>query len=293
MSRGRDIILNMIKKQAKGLIIGGSILGGIPLLLLIVVVVGMIGIIMDEGAGSDAAIGLMILSGALLIIGLLGVLMFVIGFRRYKDPYKNNALKTNPDLLFMADELYNGINYQDDNLMMSDRVIANKKNPLQMAFYNEIFMVYVHTESYNFITTTKQLVLATARDEIIIGIYGMKSEKVNHIAETVAAKCPYARFGYTQDNLKYLEEMRKVWKRAKLDQQMQNAVGQPQGQYGNVQPQMQYENAQPQMQYENAQPQTQYGDYQQAGAAYNGYQQTDATYSGYQQTDATYNGNQQ
>ncbi len=243
MSQGRDIILSKIKKQARGLIIGGSILGGIPLLLLIIVVIGMIGVIADEGAKSDAATGLMILSGMLLILCTIGVFMFVIGFRRYKDPYKNNALKTNPDLLFMADELYAGITYQDDNLMMSDRVIANKKNPLQMAFYNEIFLVYVHTESYNFITTTKQLVLATARDEITIGIYGMKKDKVNHIAETVASKCPYARFGYTQENLRYLDEMRKVWKRAKVDQQMQNAIGNPQGQYGNIQPQMQYENA--------------------------------------------------
>ena len=94
-----------------------------------------------------------------------------------KNPQDAKVLKANPDLLFMANALSQGLNYQDDYFLMSDRVVANKKNLYQMAFYNEIFMVYVYTASTNGITTTKQLVLATARDEITIGIYGKKEEQ--------------------------------------------------------------------------------------------------------------------
>jgi hypothetical protein len=222
MNNGREIILNRIKKGAKSLIIAGSIIAGIMFLIVGFIALVCIMNIIESGADEtlDGATPVFVISAILLCIGIIGVFMIRAGLKRIKNPMQSKVLKNNPDLLFMADELFRGITYQDDNLIMSDRVVANKKNLFQMAFYNEIFMVYVHTESYNFITTTKQLVLATARDEIIIGIYGMKSEKVNHLAETIASKCPYARFGYTQENLKYLQEMRNTWQRAKLDQQM-------------------------------------------------------------------------
>ncbi len=222
MVSGREIILNKIRKQKRGLMITGLVLSVITLGIVAVALFAFISDIISKGMdraldGSGAAF---IVLSILAAIGAGGIAMAIKGFKGMKNPQGDKILKKNPDLLFMADELYKGITYEDKHLIMSDRVIANKKNLYQMAFYNEIFMVYVHTESYNFVTTTKQLVLATARDEITLSIYGMKNEQVNGLAQTIAGKCPYARFGYTQDNLRYLEEMRKVWQRAKLDQQM-------------------------------------------------------------------------
>lgn len=222
MNNGREIILNKIRKQRRGLMIAGIIMAviglGIDAILLWVYIDDAVHKGFDHATdGAGAAFVCMLILAA---IGVGGVFMIKSGLKGMKNPENDKILKKNPDLLFMADELYRGITYQDKHLIMSDRVIANKKNLYQMAFYNEVFMVYVHTESYNFVTTTKQLVLATARDEITFSIYGMKSEKVEELARTIAGKCPYARFGYTQENLRYLDEMRKVWQRAKLDQQM-------------------------------------------------------------------------
>ena len=219
MNSGRDIILKKLKKDSMKLVITGSILAFITFAISIIMMIAFVVSCVEPGDGKDFA-PLAVISALFFLLGIGGVIMIVVGARRIKDPSGNSALKNNEDLLYMADELYAGITYQDENLIMSDRVVANKKNPLQIAFYNEVFLVYVHTETYNFITTTKQLVLATARDEILINIMRMKKDKVNQLAETVASKCPYARFGYNQQNLQYLDEMRKVWKRAKLDQAM-------------------------------------------------------------------------
>ena len=222
MVNGREIILNNIRKQRKGLMITGIIMAVVTLGIVAFALFAFItdGINRGFDRALDGSGVVFVLLLILAAIGVGGIALAVKGYKGVKNPQGDKVLKKNPDLLFMAEELYKGITYEDKHLIMSDRVIANKKNLYQMAFYNEIFMVYVHTESYNFITTTKQLVLATARDEIVFSIYGMKNEQVNALAQTIAGKCPYARFGYTQDNLKYLEEMRKVWQRAKLDQQM-------------------------------------------------------------------------
>lgn len=222
MENFKEKILNKIRKEGRNLMIAGIVLAVLFLGIVAILTFMFIMAGINEGFGEAASEGVpvFILEGILLVFGMLGILMIAKGRKKMKNPQDAKVLKANPDLLFMANELSQGLNYQDDYFLMSDRVVANKKNLYQMAFYNEIFMVYVYTASTNGITTTKQLVLATARDEITIGIYGKKEEQVNAMARTIAEKCPYARFGYNQENLRYLEEMRKVWQRAKLDQKM-------------------------------------------------------------------------
>ncbi len=208
---GREKLFESIRKGAKGLIAGGIILVTLFGLLALL----LFAVYCDEKDGS-MLIGVLIL----LVIAGLCSLLIVKGVKLKKHPETHKVFKRNPDLLFQADELFKGIRYQDKYVILSDRVVANASDLTQMAFTNEVFMVYVYKQTTNFVTTTKQLILATARGEITLNIYGLKDEAINRIAGTVAAACPYARFGYSNDNLKYLEQMRAVWDQKKTEQQM-------------------------------------------------------------------------
>ena len=208
---GREKLYESIRKSAKGLLAGGIVL---------VTMFGLLAALLIAVAISEGDSSMIIGALVLLVIAGLCSIMIVKGVKLKKHPETHSMFKKNPDLLFQADELYKGIKYQDKFVILSERVVANAQNLTQMAFTNEVFMVYVYKQTTNFVTTTKQLILATARGEITLNIYGVKDDTINHIAQTVAAACPYARFGYNNENLNYLGQMRQVWDQKKTEQRM-------------------------------------------------------------------------
>ncbi len=80
-----------------------------------------IGVMSDN---ADDGMGMIILFG---LFALLGIVFIIMGIRNIVRPEKTGYLKNNPQLLEMADQLYSHIIYEDQYVLISDKVLANKK----------------------------------------------------------------------------------------------------------------------------------------------------------------------
>ena len=109
---------------------------------------------------------------ALLILGLLLlrlVLYFLYWYVHGGRTLKRAAYsKPIPIFLQQADELYANIQYQDDHIIVSDRVLANKKAPFQMCWREEAYGIYQHTASMNFISYTNEIIVCTKHKKNIL-----------------------------------------------------------------------------------------------------------------------------
>lgn len=195
---GRERILKKIKSSS----IVFTVIGLVFLALFLFLELCMIVVGIRDNVGP-------ILFFALL--GAIGGAFLYFGIKGLKHPEQTQVLKKNPDLLQQADELFSHVVYEDDFVILSDRIIANKKNITQMAFTDEVFLIYVFRQTTNLITTTKQLILQTARGQMEINIYGRKKETINQLAERIAQNCQYARLGYSGEGLDYVKHMRELW----------------------------------------------------------------------------------
>lgn len=202
---GRERILKTIKRNS----IVWTVMGIVLLLLFLFVESAFI---LSGIASEDDVLGAVLFFA---LIGILGGFFLYFGIRGLMHPEKTQALKKNPDLLRLADELFSHIVYEDDFIILSDRIIANKKNITQMAFTDEVFLIYVYKQTTNFITTTKQLILRTARGQLEINIYGRKEATINQLAARIAQNCQYARLGYSDEGLAYVKQMRQLWEQDK------------------------------------------------------------------------------
>ena len=262
---GREQLFRQIRKQGTTFMVLGIVLAVICAFLAFCLFV----VYSDEKDTAALVVALIFLG-----LGALCGLMIKSGVANRMHPEKNKAFKKNPDLLYMVDELFKGVKYQDKFVIISDRVIANASNLFQIAFLNEVFMVYVFKQTTNLVTTIKQLVLATARDEITISIMGLKDEAINQLANNVASVCQYAVFGYSPQNLDYLNKMRRVWEQKKNEQKM--GISPQQVQQQQMQRQQAIQNGQQQaydpdntVNNSAEQPQNQYQNYN--GQGNNGY----------------------
>ena len=138
---GREVVFANIRKRMIAMIVGGVILtlmGGFISFAAVV-----------AGEYSVLILGLFALTP--------GVIFLIFGTSRRTHPEKSGIFKANPDLLPQADELYANIQYQDDHIIVSDRVLANKKVPFQMCWREEAYGIYQHTASMNFISYTNEI----------------------------------------------------------------------------------------------------------------------------------------
>ena len=142
---GREVVFANIRKRMIAMIVGGVILT------------------LMGGFISFAAV--VASEYSVLILGLFaltpGVIFLIFGTSRRTHPEKSGIFKANPDLLQQADELYANIQYQDDYIIVSDRVLANKKVPFQMCWREEAYGIYQHTASMNFISYTNEIIVCT------------------------------------------------------------------------------------------------------------------------------------
>ena len=143
---GRDIVLAKIKKGGITAVVGGAVL----MLIFGLITIG----VMSDNA--DDGMGMIILFG---LFALLGIVFIIIGIRNIVRPEKTGYLKNNPQLLEMADQLYSHIIYEDQYVLISDKVLANKKQPTQMTWLWDVYLIYLHTTSTNFIPTGSEYVI--------------------------------------------------------------------------------------------------------------------------------------
>lgn len=193
---GRDIVLKKIKSHGLLMIIFGS-----PIAMISILIALMFFIMGD---------GLEILAVLFLLLFLLGLLLLVMGIRCVISPEKSLYIKNNPDLLIQADQLYSNIIYEDKYIIVSDKVIANRKKILQMAYLEDIYLIYQHTMSMNFIRYTNELVLENRnkKNNMTINVYAKGKKAREDLFQLLSQVCPNARFGWTSDGLAYLNKMR-------------------------------------------------------------------------------------
>lgn len=195
---GSEILLKKIKSNGTKQIIGGIII------MLLGTLFTIIAAFDDE---DDVAI-VWIFAAVLLA---LGIILAVFGIKNRSHPENAKVIRKNPALLNMADELFADIIYEDKFVKISNRIIANQKDITQMTYTNEIFLMYVSKESYNFVPTGKELILETARGRLALNIYGRTKNTVNELANMICRLSPNTRVGYTNENLQYLAQMRQSY----------------------------------------------------------------------------------
>ena len=197
---GRDEILNKISKGARASVILGFIfaIGGLIVSILMFIM----------GTNSDNVVFLIIM----LALFAVGVVILIFNIPQMLDPMKSKFIRKNPDILKMADELYSNIVYQDKTLMFSPRIIANACDIRQMAYTDEVFLIYVYIHKTNGVTDLKQLRLETARETINLPIIYKKDDEINSLIGQILQHCRYARVGYNDDGMAYLRQMRELWK---------------------------------------------------------------------------------
>ena len=103
---GREVVFANIRKRMIAMIVGGVILtlmGGFISFAAVV-----------AGEYSVLILGLFALTP--------GVIFLIFGTSRRMHPEKSGIFKANPDLLQQADELYANIQYQDDYIIVSDKI---------------------------------------------------------------------------------------------------------------------------------------------------------------------------
>ncbi|MDO4944489.1 MAG: hypothetical protein Q4E74_04710 [Ruminococcus sp.] len=195
---GSEILLKKIKSDGTKQIIGGIII------MLLGTLFTIIAAFDDE---DDVAI-VWIFAAVLLA---LGIILAVFGIKNRSHPENAKVIRKNPALLNMADELFADIIYEDKFVKISNRIIANQKDITQMTYTNEIFLMYISKESYNFVPTGKELILETARGRLALNIYGRTKNTVNELANMICRLSPNTRVGYTNENLQYLAQMRQSY----------------------------------------------------------------------------------
>lgn len=149
-----------------------------------------------------------------------------------KDPCKSGTYKTNPQIFDMADEHFASVVYEDKFVTISQRMVSCTKNPSQIAFLDEVFLLHISKSSMNFVPTGKELIISHARGAISLNVYGARKSTIEELFKRLISICPNTAAGYTQDNLRYLEHMRAQW-RSSVAAAVQQNVQQ------NVQPNMQ------------------------------------------------------
>lgn len=193
---GKEVIFKKIIAK------GGFVLGmGIVLILAGAIMAFMMFVAEEVGAGVFFA-----------LIFAAGVALFIMGLRNMICPEKSAFIKNNPELLVQAEQLYSNIVYQDDFVIISDKVIANKKSPLQMAYLEDVYLVYQHTASMNGISTANELVLETKnkKNTLRISVYAKGKQTRSDLFTLLASYCPNAYFGWTQEGLARLAQLREA-----------------------------------------------------------------------------------
>ena len=207
---GREEVLKRVKKGTMGSLVLGLTL------LIVPFMVDVLMLAMGKAKGNVVLIIIM----AVIAIG--GGIMTVYFMQVMMNPMKSMFIRKNPDILDMADELYENMIYHDNALMFSPRIIGYAQDPRQLSYTDEVFLVYVYIHKTNGITDLKMLKIEAARRTIAIAIMGMKDEEINSLIGQIVEHCRYARVGYNEDSLRYLGQMKEIWKRDQESKKQQS-----------------------------------------------------------------------
>lgn len=172
---GTEKLFEKLKLKGKIVLACGlllTLLGGLPLFCFIVA---------EMFDSSD-----MVLYLIFVPTFLLGLHFDWIAVRYIKHPERTLLFKKRPELIAMAEELFNNLAYEDDYVYISPRVIASKRDLTQMAYFNEILSIneYVMTVD-RVVRTSHKILLHTEKGDVAIGVYGCGKEKLGELTAII------------------------------------------------------------------------------------------------------------
>ena len=194
---GREMLFKKLKKS-------GTIL----------TIVGTFFTILAIGFVFIFAVADSLITGVLFAAFMLafGIPMLIFGIRDLKNPMKNGIFKRNPNILVQVDNMSANKRYEDKFIMLSDRCIAKAKSFTEIAYLEDVFLVYIQKQRTNFVPTGKYIVICTATGDMMINVYGCKKATIDEIADKIGKVCPNVRFGYNNEGLAYLAQMKELYK---------------------------------------------------------------------------------
>ena len=197
---GKETIINEVKKQAK-IMIGAGLVGFL-------------------GAGGFALYNFMNGNFSSLVllcalISLIGLVCAGIGIHDLISPEKSFTIRSNPEIYDMTDDHSSNVIYQDEYLIVSDKMISIANKPDTVSYRNEVYLVYIDKDRLNFSTVGKAVVVETARGSHRIDVLKESDASAEEkIFPVFARYCPNAVFGYSRENMDYLERSRQSWRQA-------------------------------------------------------------------------------
>jgi len=191
---GRGIILNAIKKRLKP----GLILFGI--LSLVITVCGILGVVSDNWI-------LVVVCAFFLLPFLIPAIIFLV---KYLRPGSCKPVKRDPQLLEKGDRLFRTFTYQNEAAIASAELFAFKPNLTRVISTSEVLLMYKRVVNTNY-GTQYFIVTETVRDSFQMSYPKALDVPMDDAIRAVAPFCQYARLGYGDENLKYVEYMRTMW----------------------------------------------------------------------------------
>ena len=194
---GKEIIMKEVLKQAK-----------------IMLAAGIIGFLLTGGYALFNIMNGNISSLAMLciVLAVISIVCAGMGIHGLTVPEKSFAVKSNPEIFDMAEEHFSRVTYKDEYVVISDRMISAANNPTTVSYMDEVYLVYIEKNKTNFVTTGKSLVFDTARGEHRINVTNLSDQLIqDNIMNIFSKYCPNAAFGYSNENLTYLQNMRISW----------------------------------------------------------------------------------
>lgn len=152
-----------------------------------------------------------------LALTAVGVGLAIHGFDLTKGENSKFAKKT-PNILELADDIYENKVYEDNFITISNKAIATKKNISSVTDLKDVLAIYEHIQRTNGIVTSHivKLELRNGRT-MVINVYARKRDTKDNLVLTISNYCPNAMVGYTGEMLDYLKKERKAYKESLIN----------------------------------------------------------------------------
>ncbi len=175
---GRKKIISQIKKQLTAAYIG---------VVLFLIFTAFLALCMI------AAKDLSILPLALLpFAAAVGFIIMIQLWTKNPEKYCPHV-KKDPRLMEKAEALFNKITYEDKYIIVSDYVIASKKNLFQMAYRNEIVAICSGTHYRDNFTAAGSAILYSAGGTTYIYTRGIKDKELPELYRKINELCPLSK----------------------------------------------------------------------------------------------------
>ncbi len=202
--RGSELVLQHVKKRRKP----GLILFGIFSLAFLAM--GVIGFALQNYI-------LVALAMVFILPFLIPGIVFLV---HYLNPMSCKPLKKEPEILSWADYLFSHIAFQNDFCIAAPGYFAAKSDISRIIPQQDVLLMYKRIINTNYVTQYF-LVVETVRGTYMLPFTRNMDSLVEQSVNVIGPGCQYAKAGYSQENLNYVEYMRTMWQEAQKQKQQQ------------------------------------------------------------------------